>query len=150
MVMYCMKNTIVVKKNKAQRAGMWFLLGIFVCAATAVCLLWFPVLQSSALLFCVLLVPVILYVFLMALFYQIWQVSFGPIEITIRRLFFGTKSYTYVQISDVYAANSYTLHEHIHIAFSDGKKIVIRMEDENADAARKIIQSHRSIRSLNW
>lgn len=86
----------------------------------------------------------------MVLYYEIWQVSFAPNTITIKRLFFGTKTYAYVQISDAYIAYSYTVHKHICLSFTDGKKIRFRMEDENAGIAKREIQSHHSIRILNW
>lgn len=140
-----MKKMIVVRKSKSQRAGMWFLLVIMVCAAIAVCLLWSPFVQSF-----LLFLPIILPAFFMVLYDEIWQVSLAPSTITIKRLFFGTKTYSYVQISDAYTAYSYTLHEHICLSFTDGKKIRFRMEDENASIARREIQSHHSIRILNW
>ena len=140
-----MKKVTVIRKNKAQRAGMWFLLIVFVCAAVAVCLLWSPYVQSFLLFF-----PIILPVLFMALYYEIWRVSLGTGKITIKRLFSGTKTYSYDQIIDAYVAYSYTLHEHICLSFSDGKRIRFRTEDENANMARRIIQSHHSIRILNW
>lgn len=140
-----MKKMIVVRKNKSQRAGMWFLFVIMVCAVIAVCLLWSPFVQSF-----LLFLPIILPVFFMVLYYEIWQVSLAPNTITIKRLFFGTKTYSFVQISDAYTAYSYTVHEHICLSFTDGKKIRFRMEDENASIARREIQSHHSIRILNW
>lgn len=136
---------IVVRKNKSQRAGMWFLLVLMICAVIAVCFLCSP-LDLSFLLF----LPIILPAFFMVLYYEIWQVSLISNTITIKRLFFGTKTYSYVQISDAYTAYSYTLHEHICLSFNDGKKIIFRMEDENASIARREIQSHHSIRILNW
>ena len=63
---------------------------------------------------------------------------------------FFEKAYSYYQITDAYAAHSYTLHEHICLTFSDGKRIIIKSEDDNAGAARRKIQSHHSIRILNW
>lgn len=140
-----MKKTTVVRKNKAQRAGMWFLLVIMVCAVIAVCLLWSPFVQSF-----LLFLPIIFPAFFMVLYDEIWQVSFGPSTMTIKRLFFGEKTYSYGQISDAYVAYSYTLHEHICLSFTDGKKLRFRMEDENAGFARRAIQSHHSIRVLNW
>lgn len=138
-----MKKVIVVRKNEAQRAGMWFLLVIMVCAAAAVCLLWSPFVQSF-----LLFLPIILPVFFIVLYYEIWQLALGPSEITIKRLFLGAKTYSYGQITDAYVAYSYTLHEHICLSFSDGAKIRFRMEDENASIARRRIQSHHSIRIL--
>lgn len=140
-----MKKVIVVRKNKAQRAGMWFLFAIMVCSAIAVCLLWSPSAQSFLLFF-----PIILPVFFMALYYEFWQVSLAPSAITTKRLFLGAKTYSYGQISDVYVAYSYTLHEHVCLSFSDGKRIRFRAEDENANIARRRIQSHHSIRIVNW
>lgn len=73
-----MKKVITVRKNRAQRAGLWFLLVIIVCAAVAVCLLWSPYVQSFLLFF-----PIILLAFFMALYYEIWQVSFDQRKISL-------------------------------------------------------------------
>lgn len=140
-----MKKAIVVRKNKAQKVCIWFLLVLVICAAVTVCLLWAPFVQSIF-----LFLPIILPVLFMALYYETWQVSFGLSEITVNCLFFAQKIYYYRQISDVYIAYSYTLHEHICLSFSDGKKIILRMEDENTGKAKRVIQSHHSIRILNW
>lgn len=139
-----MKKVIVVKKNKAQRAGNGVLLVIIVCAAAIACMLWSPFVQTFLLFFLAIL-PMLLVV----IYYETWRVSFGLSKITIKRMFFE-KIYSYYQITDAYVAYSYTLHEHICLTFSDGKSIRFRSEDENAGIARRRIQSHHSIRILNW
>lgn len=139
-----LKKVIVVRKSKAQRAGNCFLFAIMVCAATTACLLWSPFVQTFLLFF-----PVILPMFFVMLYYETWQVSFFPSKITFKYLFVRAKTYSYHQITDAYVAYSYTLHEHICLTFSDGKSIRFRAEDENYGIARRRIQSHRSIRTLN-
>ena len=122
-----MKNVVTVKKNKAHRAGLWFFLVLVVC------------------------VPIILCVFFMALYYEVWQLSFSQKEISIKRLFFKLRTYSYAQISDAYTTYSISLRgEHICLTFSDGKRIVFLLNDENADKAKRILMSHHSLRAPKW
>ncbi|MBP3538645.1 MAG: hypothetical protein J6J62_02250 [Oscillospiraceae bacterium] len=141
-----MKNVVTVKKNKAHRAGLWFFLVLVVCAAVAVCLLWAPFVQAF-----LLFVPIILCVFFMALYYEVWQLSFSQKEISLKRLFFMMRTYSYAQISDAYTTYSVSLRgEHICLTFSDGKRIVFLLNDENADKAKRILMSHHSLRAPKW
>lgn len=141
-----MKKVITVRKNRAQRAGLWSLLVILVCAAVAVCLFWSPFIQSFLLFF-----PIILLAFFMALYYEIWQVSFDQRKISLKRLFFGTRIYSYAQISDAYTTHSISLRdEHICLSFSDGKRIVFLLKDENATMAKRMLLSHHSLRAAKW
>lgn len=140
-----MKKVIVVKKNKAQRTGICVLLVIMVCAAVIACMLWSPYVQTF-----LMFIPIILPMFFVLLYYETWQIFLGPDKITIKCMFYRARTYTYYEISDAYIAYSYTLHEHICLTFFDGKKIIIRLEDEDAGLARRRIQSHHSIRILNW
>lgn len=139
-----MKKVIVVRKNKAQRTGNRVLLVIMICAAAIACMFWAPFVQAFLLFF-----PAFLPMLVIVLYYETWRVSLGPNKITVKCMFFE-KAYSYYQITDAYAAHSYTLHEHICLTFSDGKRIIIKSEDDNAGAARRKIQSHHSIRILNW
>lgn len=139
-----MKKVIVVRKNKAQRAGICVLIVIMICAAAIACMLWSPFVQTF-LLFFLMILPMLFVV----LYYETWRVSLGPNKITIKRMFFE-KTYFYYQITDAYVAYSYTQHEHVCLTFSDGKSIRFRSDDENAGIARRRILSHHSIRILNW
>ena len=139
-----MKKVIVVRKNKAQRTGNWALLVSMVCGGAVACMLWSPYVETF-----LLFLPAMLPAFFIVLYFETWRISLGPNNITIKHMF-HEKTYSYYQITDAYAAHSYTLHEHVCLTFSDGKRIIIRSEDENAGVARRRIQSHRSIRILNW
>lgn len=141
-----MKKVITVRKNRAQRAGLWFLLVTIVCAAVAVSLFWSPFVQSFLLFF-----PIILLALFMALYYEIWQVSFDQRKISLKRLFLRTRTYSYTQISDAYTTYSISLRdEHICLLFSDGKKIVFLLKDENAAMAKRMLLSHYSLRAAKW
>ena len=141
-----MKKVITVRKNKSQRAGLWFLLVTIVCAAVAVSLFWPPFVQSFLLFF-----PIILLALFMALYYEIWQVSFDQRKISLKRLFLRTRTYSYTQISDAYTTYSISLRdEHICLLFSDGKKIVFLLKDENAAMAKRMLLSHYSLRAAKW
>lgn len=140
-----MKKVITVRKNEAQRMGLFCLLMLMICASITVCVLWSPYVQTF-----LLFVPIILPMFFVLLYYETWQLSLSSNKITLKYLFLQPMTYSYSQIIDAYAAYSYTLHEHICLTFSDGKHIRFRTEDENAGMARRKIQSHHSIRILNW
>jgi len=112
--------------------------------AAAVCVVY-----SKSVLVAFLLLIVSSPLIFVILHYEKWRISFYDAKITIRK-FGRTKTYTYYQITDAYTAHSYTLHDHICLVFSDGKKLIIRSDDENSDYARRKIQSHRSIRIAKW
>jgi len=139
-----MKKAIIARKKKSQRIGLLVLFLFMVCACIAVCVLW-----TTDILYFLLFLPGILSFFFVWLYYETWQITLATNQISIRR-FWKTRTYTYAQIAVLYTAVSYTLHDHICITFSDGKRIILRAEDENAGKARRCLQSHHSIRNLNW
>jgi len=124
-----MKN-IVVRKNKSQRVGLCILSAIMLSISIALCIFWCMLARTAILM----LFPILpgIFVSLIALYYNIWQVNFSSNRVIIKSLFFRTKTYSYYQIIDVYIANSYTLEEHVCMKFSDGKCIRFRLVDENA------------------
>lgn len=138
-----MKNRVTVRKNRAQRFGLWVLF-IFFFAIDVGCTIW---LQQflSALIF----LPWILIMFAMLLYYETWQISFLSDTIKTKKFLFYTRSYSYHQIVDVVESYSVTNHGYVAIIFANSKKIRFRLEDENANKAVRIIQSHHSIRSMN-
>ena len=140
-----MKKEIVVRKYKAERVCSWLLLVFIACTMTAACLLW-----GRDFRFFLLFLPILLPSIFVCLYYEMWQVSFGPGKITIKRLFLKTRTYAYHEIRDAYAAYSRTMQEHICVTFSDGKRITIRLKDVNAGMARRVLLSHHSIRASNW
>ena len=138
-----MKKVIVVKHNSLQKLGFYIIATLLFIVA-AVCLLY-----SKSVLLALLLLIVYSPLVFVILHYERWRVSFDDAKITIRE-FGHSKTYSYYQITDAYTAHSYTLHDHICLVFFDGKKLIIRSDDENSDYARRKIQSHRSIRRAKW
>ena len=61
----------------------------------------------------------------------------------------GNSNKTYHQIKDVISRLSYTEQGIVRITFIDNRSIKFRLEDENADKARKRILSYHSIRNIN-
>lgn len=140
-----MNKITVVRKGASKRLTIRFLFFASVCSATAVTLIWSPSIQSF-----LLFLPAIISLFIMLLYYESYKITLTASRITITFLFIYRKSYSYNQIIDVYFANSYTNHEHLCVTFSNKKSIQIFMDDINAKKARRIIQSHHSIRILKW
>lgn len=140
-----MKKIIIVRKNRAQRCGLLVLYLTMVCLSVFLITLLFPV-YYYGLLSLTGTIP-ILYVLI---YYQTWRISFSAKHITIKQLFRKSKTYTYSQITDGYIANSYTLHQHVSLAFYDNRSFRFRIEDENANIALKIIQTHHSLRNTKW
>lgn len=140
-----MKRVITVRKNRAQRIGIRIILVLMIVFEGAMFVSWDP----NFWLFLLLLLP-LLPVIGICMYYETWHVTLGSKRITTGGIFVLSRSYSFYQMTDAYVAHSYTLHEHICLTFCDKKCIRFRMEDEHATLARRMIQSHHSIRIANW
>lgn len=75
-----------------------------------------------------------------------WRVTFSSDSVS-KEVFWKTPcKYKYSQIRDVVTSNSYTDHNYIEIIFIDRKHLRFRADDDNAQKAIKILQSHHSFK----
>lgn len=80
------------------------------------------------------------------LYYATWQITFDADGIQQRLFWINQKRHAWTQVTEVRSA--WLISERnfgISIKFKDGKTIRFRMDCENAEKARKLILSHRSI-----
>ena len=139
------KKAVIVRKKQAQRYGILAVYLAMICLSVLLGILLFPI-YYYGLLALVGTLP-ILYVLI---YYQMWSISFSENHITIKCFLRKSKTYTYFQIADGRVSNSYTLHRHVFLRFSDNRSCWFRLEDENAKTALKIIQTHYSLRNAEW
>ena len=139
-----MKNRTIVKKYKPERIGSRIIL----------ILLFFTAVAASS--FCVsfphgmlMFSPLLLSACFMVFYEETWKIVFDSKKLTCYH-FLGSRSYSYGQITDAYIAHSATMHQHIRLTFSDGKRISFRLKDENGQQAKRVIQSHCSLRAPEW
>ena len=138
-------KSIIVKKCNSHRIAVRFF--------TIVCLLVPAILslcfKQTVWIMMLLCSPVTAWMILMLLYYETWKISFDSDG--VRKKVFGVpgKAYSYHQIKDVISRLSYTEQGIVRITFIDNRSIKFRLEDENADKARKRILSYHSIRNIN-
>ena len=140
-----MKKVTIVRKSASKRFTISFLFFSSICSAIAATSIW-----SQSILSALLFLPTIIFLLILLLYYESYKIILTTSRMTISFLFVYSKSYSYTQIIDVYFANSFTNHEHLYVTFSNKKNIQIFMDDTNAEKARRIIQSHHSIRIRKW
>ena len=138
-------KSIIVKKRKSHRTAVRLFLIVFLLVPVILALrfkqtIWIMMLMCS---------PVIAGMTLMLLYYETWKISFDSDG--VRKKVFGVsgKAYSYHQIKDVISRWSYTEQGIVRITFADNRSIKFRLEDENAEKARKRILSYHSIRNIN-
>ena len=138
-------KSIIVKKRNSHRIAVWFFTIVFLLAPVILALcfkqtVWIMMLMCS---------PVIAGMILMLLYYETWTISFDSDG--VRKKVFGVsgKAYSYRQIKDVISRWSYTERGIVRITFTDNRFITFRLEDENAEKARKRLLSYHSIRSID-
>lgn len=136
-----MKKTVVVRKKATQRYGILILYLAMICFSVLFSILISP-LHYYGLLLLIGTIPVLC----VWIYYQMWSISFSARHITIKCFLRKSRTYAYSQITDGYISNSYTLHRYVFLKFCDKQSCRFRMEDENLEAALKIIQAHRSLR----
>lgn len=137
-----MKTAIIVKKYTAERISFRVILVCWVLFT----LLFVVVPQQYPLLLVAL--PFVAIFFFLLVYYESWQISFDKKTIIRRVLFVRIGIYSYSQISDVFESYSETNHEYIMLVFSNGDKFSFRLKDENAYLAKKLINTHHSIRKM--
>ena len=138
-------KTIVVKKKRSQR-----LFALIMGVATALV----PVITSlitrismGMMLLC--FAPAFLIVFPLVWHTLTWKLCFEANGITNFVLGFRVKIHGYQEIQDAicrYSSSDSALI--VRIVFADGKSVKFRMDDENAQKARKYLLSHHSIREI--
>ena len=139
-----MNKTITIRKNKGHRICIRLFFFVLVAISFVVCR------QTSGLAFWLLFFPVQLPAFILLVYYETWSISLTAHEIKLRCFIFWERSYRNCKIKDIYIAYSYTLHEYICIVFSDGKRVTVQTQDENANVAKRILKSYHSIRVSKW
>lgn len=137
-----MKETVIVRKNKGRRNGVLFL--------TIALSIWILILclQNAYTEFVVLCVSIALPAFALLLYFETWMVSFSSDRITKKVCFITVINVSYTQIMDVEVSHSSTEYEHVRINLLIGKRVIFRMDDENAKKALSRITSHRSVRRV--
>ena len=136
---------IVVMKNRSHRV---FALIVGVAMALV------PVITSAVtqitmgmMFLCLALAFMIVYP--LVLYTMTWKLCFDPNGITRSVFGFRDKVHGYQEIRDAvcrYSSSDSAMI--IRIVFADGKSVKFRMEDENAQKARKYLLSHHSIREI--
>ena len=136
------KKNIVVRKNEERKIG--------VCVAVTGLLIAILILylQNAYEAFALLCVPIALPLLAMLLYFETWKVSFSADRITKTVFFITFGDFSYSQIKDVVSSISRTEYEHVRITFTNGKQIVFRCDDENADKALNRIISRHSVRKI--
>lgn len=141
------KKIVVIKMPKAHRVAvlvMFSLLFLFMLAAMIY------VITSSkfeiGIIFMLLSIPTFLFL-PFPLYYATWQITFDAAGIQKRLYGINHKKYAWTQVKEVRSAwliseRSYV----ISIILKDRKAIHFRMVCENAEAAKKLILSHCSIK----
>ena len=137
-----MKKTVVVKKNKGRRNGVLFLAIALSIWILILCL------QNAYMEFAVLCVLIALAVSVILLYFETWMVSFSSDRITKKVFFLTVVNVSYAQIMDVEVAHSCTEYIHVRINTLNGKRVIFRMDDENANKALRRITSHCSVRRV--
>lgn len=137
-------KSIVVRKAYGHRIALRFFTALFL-AAIAVIAACFRQLAWIILLMCS---PVLAGMIGMLLYYETWQVILEQDGIRKRVFGFSGKARGYSQIKDVVTRRSYTEQGIIRVTFSDNSSIKFRLEDENAEKAKKRILSYHSIRDI--
>ena len=138
-------KTIVVKKKRSQR-----LFALIMGVATALV----PVITSvitrismGMMLLC--FAPAFLIVFPLVWHTLTWKLCFEANGITNFVFGFRVKIHGYQEIRDAvcrYSSSDSAMI--VRIVFADGKSVKFRMDDENAQKARKHLLSHHSIREI--
>ena len=138
-------KTIVVKKKRSQR-----LFALIIGVATALV----PVITSlitrismKMMLLCV--APAFVIIYPLVLYTVTWKLCFEANGITNFVFGFRVKIHDYQEIQDAVCRYSSSDSAVIaRIVFADGKSVKFRMDDENAQKARKYLLSHHSIREI--
>lgn len=130
--------TVTVRKKRSWRYLMRFLTALDVMAAAALCALYARMLTIGvgAMLFGMVTVPMAA----MLLYYERWSVTFSREGIRWKGMF-----RPWSQVERVRESWSATEQRVLSIRFRDGKTLRFRMEEENAEQARKMICRHCSI-----
>ena len=137
-----MKRSLIIKKYKPERVCFRFAF-VFIIVIGAVCAV-----LTQQYLWLLIFSPMLLFFLTILVYFESWHILFGPNGIRKSVFLMNARSYSYSQIMDVFEAYSFTNHGYITLVFHDGKRIVFRLQDENADKAVKIIMAHHSIRRL--
>ena len=138
-------KTIVVMKNRSHRVFT-----LIVGVITALVPIFISVVTRTSMgtmLLC--FVPAFMIVYPLVLYTMTWKLCFDPNGITRSVFGFSGKVHGYQEIRDAvcrYSSSDSAMI--IRIVFADGKSVKFRMDDENAQNARKHLLSHHSIREI--
>ena len=138
-------KTIVVMKNRSHRVFA-LIMGVI----TALVRIFISVVTRTSMgtmLLC--FVPAFMIVYPLVLYTVTWKLCFDPNGITRSVFGFRGKVHGYQEIRDAvcrYSSSDSAMI--IRIVFADGKSVKFRMDDENAQKARKHLLSHHSIREI--
>ena len=130
--------TVIVRRNRSRRYMLRFLMVLDLLAAVLVCGFGAELLTigTGAALFLLMTAPMAVLLF----FHERWSVTFSRDGI----LWKG-RLRPWTQVERVRESHSATDRQVISLHFRDGKTLRFRMEEENAEQARKMICCHFSI-----
>ena len=138
-------KTIVVKKKRSQR-----LFALIMGVATAlVPVITSVIAQISIEIMLLYFTPAFMIIYPLVLYTVTWKLCFDANGIINSVLGFRGKIHGYQEIQDAvcrYSSSDSALI--VRIVFADGKSVKFRMDDENAQKARKYLLSHHSIREI--
>ena len=138
-------KTIVVMKNRSHRI---FALIMGVATALAPVIISVVTRITMGMMF-LCLAPAFMIVYPLVLYTVTWKLCFDSKGITDSFFGFRGKVHGYQEIRDAvcrYSSSDSAMI--IRIVFADGKSVKFRMDDENAQKARKHLLSHHSIREI--
>ena len=136
------KKAIVVRKSKSHRAGI----AVFAILMFVILTVIILSLHSAAAL--LLYIPPMIILIPLTLYYLTWNIRFEE-NVIVKSVFFAEISRcSYSAIREV-VKRYYTSERNftIRMCFTNGKALQFRMDDENAEKAVKVLQTHCSIKT---
>jgi hypothetical protein len=134
---------VTVRKKRSYVYGVRFISAIF----AAVTLILFLILRENvlyaALLCAVFDVPMLV----LWLYYETWKMVFTESAIH-RKIFFIEKIYSYSDVKYAASAYSHTIRYYLKIFLKDGKSVLVPMDDENAEQAKKLLRKYVTVRII--
>lgn len=140
------EKTIVIRMCKKHRISILILSALLIICMLAAMIYMISLsefgLRTGLVLCTVTIAPFLL----LPLYFTTWQITFCEEGIQKRLFWINQKIHAWTQIKEVRSAWLTSEQSRIiSILFQDGKPIRFRMDCENAEKAKRLILSHRSI-----
>jgi len=141
------KKTVVIKMCKAHRVAVLVMFGLlFLFMLAAMIYVITSSIFEIRIIIMLLAIPTFLFL-PFPLYYATWQIKFDADGIQKRLFGIKCKKHAWTQVKEVRSAWLISERNYgISIVFKDRKAIHFRMDCENAEAAKKMILSHCSIK----